>query len=74
MNDSTNAVLQALLRISLLTQLMFYRSLLAVVRFIRDHKPVLTFVTWSTVVGPYILFGLLLILIGLEMADWVTGS
>ena len=29
MNDSTNAVLQALLRISLLTQLMFYRSLLA---------------------------------------------
>ena len=74
MNDPANALLVALLRISLLTQLMFYRGLLVVVRFVRNHKPVLIFVTWSAVVGPYFLLGLLLVLIGIEMADWMTGA
>ena len=71
MNDPGNALLLALLRLSLLAQLMFYRAVLGLVKFIRGHKSVLVFVTWSAVVGPYVLFGLLLILIGLEVADWM---
>ena len=73
MNDPANALLQALLRISLLTQLMFYRGLLGIVRFIRDHKPVLHVVSWMAVVGPYVLLATLVILIAVQLMKWVGG-
>ena len=74
MNDPANALLQAVLRTSLLLQLMFYRVVLIGIRFIRAHKSVLYVVTWMTVVGPYVLLGVLLIVMAILLAKWVTGS
>ena len=73
MNDPANALLQAVLRTSLLLQLMFYRGLLIGIRFIRAHKSVLYVVTWMTVVGPYVLLGVLLIVIAVILMKWVGG-
>ena len=74
MNDPANTLLQAVLRTSLLLQLMFYRGLLIGIRFIRAHKSVLYVVTWMTVVGPYVLLATLLIVIAVILMKWVTGS
>ena len=73
MNDPANALLQAVLRTSLLLQLMFYRGLLIGIRFIRAHKSVLYVVTWMTVVGPYVVLGVLLIVIAVILMKWVGG-
>ena len=73
MNDPANALLQAVLRTSLLLQLMFYRGLLIGIRFIRAHKSVLYVVTWMTVVGPYVLLGVFLILIAVLLMKWIGG-
>ena len=74
MNDPANALLQAVLRTSLLLQLMFYRGLLIGIRFIRAHKSVLYVVTWMTVVGPYVLLGVFLILIAVLLMKWIGGG
>ena len=70
MMDPSNALLQALIRIVLLCQLVFYRSVLGILRFLKEHRTVLRIVTWVSVLGPYLLFGVLIFLITNELIEW----
>lgn len=70
MNGLANALLLALLRISLLLQVGFYRSASTVIRFISAHKS-LVFVTWFVIrLGPAIVLGVLIYFIGRELTEW----
>ena len=73
MNELSNALLMALLRIGLLLQVGFYRTASAVIRFISAHKS-LVIVTWFVIrLGPALLLGVLLGLIVRELARWWFG-
>ena len=73
MNELSNALLLALLRIGLLLQVGFFRSASAVIRFISAHKS-LVFVTWFVIrLGPAIVLGVLVGLIVRELTRWWFG-
>lgn len=70
MNDLSQALLLALLRVGILLQMGFYRTASVTIRFISAHKS-LVFVTWFVVrLGPAILLGVLVGLIVRELAEW----
>ncbi len=70
MNDLSNALLLALLRVGLLLQMGFYRTASMVIRFISAHKS-LVFVTWLVIrLGPAIVLGVLLYFLSLELVEW----
>ena len=70
MNDLSNALLTALLRISYLVQLGFVRTTLSVIRFIRAHKSMMWVTYFVVTLGPPIVLGVLLYFIILELAEW----
>ncbi len=73
MNELSNALLLALLRIGLLLQMGFYRTASVAIRFISAHKS-LVFVTWFVIrLGPAIVLGVLVGLIVRELAEWWFG-
>ncbi len=74
MNDPANALLAALLKITYLIQLGFYRSALGTIRYIRARRWLMWVVYFTITLGPFILFALLVTLIGLEVADWIRES
>ena len=70
MNDLSNALLLALMRIGLLLQMGFYRTASKVIRFISAHKS-LVFVTWLVIrLGPAIVLGVLVYFIVGELMEW----
>ena len=72
--DPSKALYIALMRIALLIQLAYYRSILAMVKYLRDHKK--TFYVFYVIseIGPYLLFGMLLLLLAIQLAKWLGGA
>jgi hypothetical protein len=74
MNDLSNALLLALIRMGLLIQMGFYRSASTIIRFISAHRS-LVLATWLIVrLGPAIVLSVLLYFIILELAEWWFGG
>ena len=73
MNDLSNALLTALLRISYLVQLGFVRTILTVIRFIRAHRSMMWVTYFIVYLGPPIVLGVLVYFIIMELAEWWFG-
>ena len=72
--DHSKALYIALMKIALLIQLAYYRSILAMVRYLRDHKKIFYAFYVISEVAPYVLFGLLLLLLTIQLAKWLGGA
>ncbi len=70
MNDPLNALLLTFVRLGLLLQLGFYRTVSKAIKFIRAHRSALYAVYFVITFGPIALLSGLVTLIIIELVEW----
>ena len=70
MNQLANELMRTIVTMSLLLQLSYFKSMLAVLTFLREHPRLLRVTAWLMVLWPYILFLILLWCVAFLGATW----